>query len=489
MDFEMMDDDVHGQNMQHHTMEDDSANIPPPSNITELLAEVESIRKLDGSLTGANALLQVIRKHHFWPALQVKKFFHEKNLVLLHNTYKRVDVSHFKDLYDECRSVVLDMAAPVGQNIIVSFADQIPERLVDAQYETLVSEKDMCAECFEGTVVTVYHYQSKWFFGTSSCPSVNNSRFHHPSLTHGDMLNDAIYRIFDDAYDMTSDAIRERFTNMLDTSKAYAFVLVHYLNRHVIDYSGTLGVNYAKLVHIGTRDRQTLRVEDISNRPFEQVGIMYAKNFASPKDALECIKNPASNMYGVFVVAENGTRYKVSRADIVHKEECNLGSPNPWVNMLWVFMQNRMDYRVQDYQKEFAGDLTLPVDEKGRTMAPTYVIYTAMCNMRDMLYQLYCATTTYYPSFRRFKMNKEMDQQYHPIIRFHLAQLRHVQVQHHYHAYLTKKAVYHYLCFHQTLKNVRALIKFFAEPENARFFAPRHAECFRVLHMMLEKKD
>lgn len=497
MDFEMMSaHDVHEQSVHENKEVDPSA----PSCLRELLSEVQALCERDGSLHGAQALLQVVRKHHFWPALQVKKFFTEKNLVLLHNTYKRVDVSHFKNLYDECRSVVLDMAAPAGQNVIVSFADHIPERLVGAQYEALMSPADRCAECFEGTVVTVYHYQSKWYFGTSSCPTVNSSRFHHPTLTHGDMLNDALLRMlggeegnaYDDACMMggeettNKDAIRDRFTKLLDPAKAYAFVLVHHHNRHVIDYTERLGPEYAKLVHLGTRDRNTLVPEDISHQPFGPMGILYATKFQTPAEAMEVLKASPS-MYGVFVVAEDGQRYKVSRDDIVHREECDLGSPNPWINMLWVFMQNRPNYHVQDYQKEFAPHLQLPTDSKGRPMSPTYIIYTVMCNMRDVLHQLYRSTTNYYPTYRRFKMNRDLDQQYCPVIRFHLAQLRHVQVQHHHHAYLSKTAVYHYLCFHQTLKNVRTLIEFFAE--NSQFFPPRHAECFRVLHAMLSYKQ
>lgn len=480
-------DDIHMESM--NISEDEVV----PSNIIELLAEVERVRTTDGSLSGANALLHVIRKHHFWPALQVKKFFHEPDLVLLHNTYKRVDVTHFKQLYDECRSVVLDMSAPNGQNIIVSYADHIPDRMVDAQYAAVMSPDDKCIECYEGTVVTVYNYNNKWYFGTSSCPSVNSSKFHHPNMSHGDMLNDALTRIFpsdsdemDDNSSSNKNAIREKFTSILDPSKAYAFVLVHHINRHVIDYSPVYGeVEYAKLIHISTRDRVTLTQEDITHKPFETIGIMYSRTFENPHDAVDLLRSSPS-MYGILVTTQAGHRYNVSRQATVHQEECDLGSPNKWVNMLWVFMQNRPDYHIQNYQDEFGKDIQIPVDSKNRPMSPTYLIYTCMCNMRDMLHQLYSATTLYYPSLKRFKMNKVADQQYHSIIRFHLAQLRHVQVQHHHHGFMTKKAIYHYLCFHQTLKNIRILIKFFAETDG--YFTGRPLECFVTLNKMLGDK-
>lgn len=464
-----------------------------PSTLNELLAEVEKLRQLDSTLSGNNAILQVLRKHHFWPALQVKRFFHEPNLVLLHNTYKRMDVSHFQSLYDECRSVVLDMSAPGGQNIIVSFADHIPDRFVDGQYNAVMSENDLCSECYEGTVVTVYYHNDRWWFGTSSCPNINSSRFHHPNISHGDMLNDALEKLdIPRAEDLgqrkSLDAVRDDFVRVLDTSKAYAFVLVHYLNRRVIDYTSKLGDKYAALVHIGTRDRSTStgnHTLENADRPFDKFGVLYPRYFDSPGAALQQLRQD-NTLYGIFALADDGRRFKVSRNEVVHREECDLGSPNPWVNMLWLFMQNRHDYHVQDYQLEFAPELELPLDAKNRPMTPTYLIYSVMCNMRDVLYQLYCCTTIYYPSYRRFKMNKEIDRRYHPIIRFHLAQLRHVQVQHHYHAILSKKAVFHYLCFHQTVKNVRSLIRFFAETPG--IFFHRQAECFYVLHRLLESK-
>lgn len=459
-----------------------------PTTLAELLDEVQQIRDAKPDTNGATALLDVIRKHHFWPALQVKKFFSEPDLVLLHNTYKRVDVAHFQKLYDECRSVVLDMAAPAGQNIIVSYASTIPDTMVGEQYKNVMSDDDSIEESFDGTVVTVYNYKGKWYFGTSSCPTVDSSRFHDPVMTHGKMFDDAIETLLAGGYtnDATrSDSLRAAFTASLDPSAAYAFILVHHKNGNAVDYTARFGDSYAKLVHIVTRDRATLA--DVTEAPALAGldGIIYPRKFGCADEALEALKDPST--YALLVTREDGKRIKVARAETVHKEECDLGNPNKWINMLWVYMQNRPDYHITDYQKEFVGEIELPLDFKQRPMAPTYLIHTSMCNIRDMLYQLYCNTTTYYTTSKRFKMNKDLDAQYPPIIRFHLAQLRNIQVQHHTHAFLSRKAVYHYLCFHQTLKNVRALIQFFAEAP--ALSTPRAAECFRVLHGKLSELD
>jgi hypothetical protein len=462
-----------------------SMEIDVPSNLSELLAEVQSVRASNDGISGANALLQVLRKHHFWPALQVKKFFHESNLVLLHNTYKRMDVAHFQTLYDECRSVVLDMAAPAGENVIVTFAHSIPDRLVDAQYEKVQHAEDHVEVSYEGTVVTVYHYRGKWYFGTSSCPSVDSSRYFHPEKTHGNMFDDALAKIFPDVQEEDakerSNKLRAALTSKLDAAHAYAFLLVHKDNKHIMDYTEEFGDEYASLVHISTRNRSTLAELDEEARVLQEMGIRYAPVLPS-EEALHLLRME-TGIYALLVKTHDGKTFKVSRDSVVHQEECDLGNPNKWVNMLWVYMQNRPDYHITHYQNEFATELQLPLDAQGRPLAPTYLIHTVMCSLRDILYEMYCHTTTYFAKVRRFRMNKQLDEQYDPILRFHLAQLRHVQVQHHAHSFLTSKAVYHYLCFHQTLKNVRALIRHFAERPG--YFKSRTTECFRTLDAML----
>ena len=452
-----------------------------PKNIRELLAEVQDVSRTHDVSSKANALVDIIRKYHYWPALQVKKFFKEPNLVLLHNTYKRVDVHHFQELYDECRSVILDMAAPDGENIIVTYANSIFDRMNDKQYESVKMDTDVCEPTHEGTVVTVYHYNGKWYFGTTSCPSVDSSRYFHPTKSHGDMFNEALMKLYPNKPE--DQNIRECFTQHLNPDCAYAFVLVHHENRHVMDYTSVFGEGYAKLVHISTKNRKTLEEVPVFGT-FTDVDILSTSPYNTVDEALHALQTDP-HVYALIVKKEDGKRYKVSRESIVHQEECDLGNPNKWHNMLWLYMQNKKNYQIVDYQRDFAPDLEIPSDHKGAPLAPTYIIHTVICNMRDVLYNLYRATTTYNIVTNRFKMNKDMDAQYHSMLRFHLAQLRHIQVSDHANRYITPKSVYDYICHHHTLKNVRMLIKFFAE--NPTFFKPRTAECFTVLDKMLSK--
>jgi hypothetical protein len=131
-----------------------AASTKMPANLCELIEEVKKESVGLPAPEVSNVLIAVIRKYKFWPALQVKKFFKNKNLVLLHNTYKRTDVSHFQSLYDQCRSVVLDMAASEN-HVVVSYTDQVPERVSIGAYNVTKNNEDVCDEAFEGTVVTV----------------------------------------------------------------------------------------------------------------------------------------------------------------------------------------------------------------------------------------------------------------------------------------------------------------------------------------------
>lgn len=494
------------------------AATPPPSNISELLQVVRDTLSLSSLATEspngndvANVLIAVLRKHKFWPALQVKKFYSNKNLVLLHNTYKRIDVSHFQTLYDECRSIVLDMSPENEQNIVVSYADQIPTTLSANQYLVMKNNNDICYEAFEGTVVTIYSYKGIWHFGTSSCPTVDSSRYFHPTNTHGKMLDEALAAILgvpapaqsEFGFGVTtSDDVRKAFTHHLNPNRAYAFILVHHENKHVMDYTGRFGLNYAKLVHIIMRDRMTFVDIPINEDTVPELirnGLIYPVKYESPEHALIALgKSNAATMndinavsnttYGFIAIHyDSRKRFKVCDDRVVLREEFDLGNPNMWHNMLNVYIQNKPHYKIVDYQRDFCPTLELPKNTRGQDIAPTYIIHTVVCTMRDILYTHYRASTTFNKNSKKFYIQREVDTQLPQIIKFHMAQLRNIQVTTHNHAPITPQAIYHYLCHHQSIKNLRLLVKHFASNVSSlvTLFPPRTIECFVQLDDLL----
>lgn len=469
------------------------------THVHQFLTEVKDYAEAN-SISSEESFSTLLKTKHYWPALQWKKFYDHSGLILLHNTYKRTDVDSFEGLYNECRSVVLDLNAPPGENIVVTLANPIPERILETQYQSLMLDSDVCNVSYEGTVISVYEYAGKWYFGTSSCPSVDTSRYFHPTKRHGTMLDEVLQEMFpniileetedEEAQKNHKQALRDAFTQLLNPNKAYFFVLVHHENQHIMDYTETFGANYKKLVHIMTRDKINKQEDALPESAFEPYAssILYAQTFETPASAMEWLaQNPSS--YGIIVKRHDGKLLKISNAQITHREEQDLGNPNPWMNMLWVYIQNKPHYHVNDYIKQYCPNIAYPMDSYGRVLAPVYMIHTVICTIRDCLYQCYRYTTRYYPQYNRWKMNKVLDEQLPKMVRFHLSQLRNIQVTTHMNEFITPHTVYHYICHHQSMSNLIKLIGFFADVrENSFNMSAKTVECFQILHGLLTKR-
>jgi hypothetical protein len=484
-------------------------------NLTAFLAEVHDYAAAE-NMEIMEAFGALMKSKHYWPAIQWKKYPDHSGLILLHNTYKRTDVEAFQALYDECRSVVLDLSAPMGENIIISLANAIPERVNLLDYRNQQEDGDVCTVSYEGTVISVYFYKEKWYFSTSSCPFINRSRYVHPTKRHGTMLDEALAQLFEteapsDTSSETAEAatetaetpadasveLRSRFTALLNPEKVYFFILVHHENNHIMNYTEEFGEGYAKLVHIMTRDKATqeecVLPDAIFTEPPYANTIKYSRVFASPAEAIEWMTATAPGSgsgasapnFGIIVKKPNGKLLKVASTEMLYREQEDLGNPNPWLNMLWVYIQNKPHYHVNQYIDKYCPNIMFPVDKFGRTLAPVYMIHTIICTIRDCLYQSYVYTTKYYPQFNRWKMNKELDGALPKIIRFHLSQLRNIQVSTHSGTYLNAHAIYHYLCLHQSMPNLLKLIRYFASGDATFHLTPTTLECFQVFHRLI----
>ena len=167
-----------------------------PTTVYELIEDTFTEHKKNGTDSYANSLVKTLKKYHFWPSMQVKKFKENDNIVLLHNTYKRDDVGRFKDIYEQCRSIVLDFSLQLNNNVVVSYANNIPVRIDIKEYSQSINDTDRYHEAYDGTMISVYNYQDEWHFGTSSCPDVNSSKFSNPKKSHGEMLDEVLLTYF-----------------------------------------------------------------------------------------------------------------------------------------------------------------------------------------------------------------------------------------------------------------------------------------------------
>lgn len=431
----------------------------PPEKLQDLLAEVFETK---GTNHAGYILLSRLRHYKLWPSMQLKRFFDKSGLYLLNNSYTRDKDASLPAIFAECRSVVLDMDAPSGENVVVSMSQAVPARASPETFEP--SDGDRYELGYEGTMIAVYCHKDVWHFGTSSCPSMDKSRFAKRTKTHGEMFDEALEKL---------GKTRETFTAALDPSKAYGFILCHHENTHLSNHTDEFGENYAVLVHARTQDRVT---REEAHEVGSVAGVHYAKKFETWEAAREHLDGHAG-CFGVIATRADGSLVKIASREILDREECDLGNHNVWQNILWVYMQQKPHYKIVDYVAAYAPDLESP-------MPPTYMVHTAFCTMREVLYELYKSTTHYNPAVGRFKMVREADAVLSPILRFHLAQLRHIQVTYHKESFIGWKVVHAYLCRHTSFKNVRNLIHHFATSMGG-WVTGKQLECLQTLDRLL----
>ena len=430
----------------------------------------------------SKSLITVLKKYNLWPALQVKKFKGQKNIVLLHNTYLREDIESFKNLYDECRSVILDFER--NEKIVVSYANSIPVRMNINDYNKENKENDVYMEAYDGTTITCYYYNDKWNFGTASCPDINSSWFSHPTKTHGIMLDEVLNKLFSKIDNIVLLNGRERLIEHLDKKNSYIFVLIHSDNKHIIDYTSVLGENYGEIIHIDSKNIDTKENIDIDNKPLNNIGIIYPKRFTNNEEAYDYVMN--NNSYGYIVKRFVNNKYHLAKisSDIVsYREETDPCHPNPWYNILTTYMKNKHDYHINNYISDYSPQIEKITDNNGKEIDPTYLIHTSICTMKDIIYKLYLATTTYNPKRNVFRMNKELDMQLVPILRFHLAKLRKRQITV-YTNMITSRDVYYYLCHCLRPNDIKQIIQLLTTSSGYEI-SERSMLCLVILNKLL----
>ena len=174
----------------------------------------------------------------------------EYNMVILYNKY---DKKNKTPLEMECRSVILDKTT----NSIICYSCPTPLYNIDASnymmlYQYCPSETYVC---YEGSLLSLFNYEGVWYIGTRKC--IYNTSGENAS-PHYKMFMDVLKK---DGYsDLNS------FTQYLDVNQSYHFILIHYLNENIVNYTKEFEEQYMKLCFIYTRNITTqieTRSEDI----------------------------------------------------------------------------------------------------------------------------------------------------------------------------------------------------------------------------------
>jgi hypothetical protein len=400
---------------------------------------------IDDDKDYAKSLVNVLKKYNYWPALQVKKFKGIKNQVLLHNTYIREDIDSFKELYELCRSIVLDFEAPDNnKKVVVSYSSSIPVRINIEDYQNTIDTNDKYYEAYDGT---------------TSCPDINTSWYSHPTKTHGKMFDETLCEIL--SYE-DENTVRNYFSEFLDKEQSYVFTLIHHENIHIINYKMILGDNYKKIIHINSKKLATCEDVNLDDMPLLKYNITYPKQFNNYEEAFNYMNIKENNSYGCIIkrISNEITNLaKISPHDVKYREDTDPCNPNPWYNILSTYMKNRVEYHINDYIRDYNPSIEKLYDTNGKEIDPTYLIHTSICTIKDVLFKLYSATTTYNTRKNLFKMNKEIDKDFAPLIRFHLAKLRRRQITVYIGNTVGSRDVYYYLCHCLRTNDLKQIIQ------------------------------
>jgi hypothetical protein len=179
------------------------------------------------------------------------KEYLEENLMLLYHKY---DSPITTELERECRSLVIDL----NSLKIKSYSCESP-RLNKEGQELLANstEKQIITTCYEGTYLSLFHHNDKWYNSTRRCLDSNKSIF-----TIGDIqVNMSHFNMFEEILKKAGYDNFDNFCSRLDTNKSYYFVLIHHKNKHIIDYSSQFGNEYGCACLTSIRDENMFELD------------------------------------------------------------------------------------------------------------------------------------------------------------------------------------------------------------------------------------
>ena len=166
----------------------------------------------------------------------MSKSYPEENLMLVYTKFEESTYNNTNTpLKNECRSLVID----TEKEAIVSYTCNTPICNLEAMNYLLKHNENKMKvyECFEGTLMSLFHHKDKWFLSTRRCLDSKKSVWN----------NNSHYDLFIEVLNTEGYENLEQFTEKLDNSYCYNFILIHHKNNNIVDYSSRFGENYKKL--------------------------------------------------------------------------------------------------------------------------------------------------------------------------------------------------------------------------------------------------
>ncbi len=144
------------------------------------------------------------------------------------------------ELEKSCRSIILDKhnLKPIGSQFNrILYNSEAVDLLKTRDWNDVVVQK-----CYEGTMLLVFNHHGNWYVSTRRCINSEDSTW----------VRNKSYR------EMFDEAMGDKFSfDNLDKDLVYHFVLVHYKNKNIVNYTD-LGEEYREIYHILTTEKYTM---------------------------------------------------------------------------------------------------------------------------------------------------------------------------------------------------------------------------------------
>jgi len=172
------------------------------------------------------------------------KNYEEEGLFMLYHKYEAPCTT---TMQRECRSVIFDNKTCE----MVAYSGEVPMLNKEGLSQLLLTTYNNYNVniSYEGALLSVFYHNNKWYVSTRRCLDSRESKF-NSDKTHYDMFCDVI---LNDPYKQYENV--EGFFDNLDKNYSYYFVLIHHLNKILIDYTYKFGDNYTKACLINVRDK------------------------------------------------------------------------------------------------------------------------------------------------------------------------------------------------------------------------------------------
>ena len=238
--------------------------------------------------------LKTLRSTLFERGIYSKEYLDDNMLLVYHKYTMTVKTDEDR----ECRSLVICTKT----NKILAYSGEVP-RLNKEGMEYLITNSNkptIINKCYEGTLLSLYYNNDKWYVSTRRCLDSKESKF-NSDISH--------YKMFEDVLEKTEYKTFDKFSENLNKEYSYYFVLIHHLNKHLINYNTEFGKDYTKLCLSSVRNKNMEELDLYKTK----INIVDDNNiFISKKlDSLEEFTNTNKTLSYDSVVLDEGVICRV----------------------------------------------------------------------------------------------------------------------------------------------------------------------------------